>query len=246
MDSLRILIIEDQLITATDICETLEKSGHVVTAIARNTQEAIASVIKNPPDLALIDIQLDGATDNGIETARKLLIYHAMPIIYLTANSESLIFEEAKKTMPAAYLLKPFRNNELTMQIELAYYNYLSATKDPDKTQTSDSLFLPIKKGYKKILKNDVVYLQANGSYVNIFMIQEEIPHLLTMNLGYLAQYFSTPNFYRLSRSVLINMNHLERIEGNQLFMHRHPYAIPIPEGSRMDLLKQLAVVRTR
>lgn len=241
MHPLNILIVEDEIITAVDIQETLEKAGHRVTAIARNFQEAVAAVRQYPPDLAMIDIRLEGSSADGITTARELLNQHWMPIIYLTASSESQAFQRAKETLPAAYLLKPFRHHELAFQVELAYINQHNRN-----LLTSETLFLPINKGHEKIEKDNVLYLLAEGAYVNVYMVGEEKPHLLAMNLGYLAQYFSTANFHRLSRSLLINLNHVSRLERNQLFMHKLSAPITIPEGNRADLMNKLSVVRTR
>ncbi|GAB3279325.1 hypothetical protein GCM10027347_53970 [Larkinella harenae] len=246
MEPLKILIVEDQLITATDIQATIESAGHTVTAIARNTQEAIAAVKKEPPHVALIAIRLDGITGDGIDAARNLLIYHSMPIIYLTDTSEPTYFQQAKETMPAAYLFKPFRHHELMLQIELAHYNHRSQNRQTDKLLVSETLYLPINKGYKKITKKDVIYLQAEGAYVKIFMMNEAPPLLLTMNLGYVAHYFQASNFYRLSRSLMINLDHLDRIEGNQLFMLDLKNSFTIPEGNRSEFLKRLVIVRTR
>ena len=245
MESLQILVVEDETLTAADIKETLQKAGHRVTATARNFQEAVAAVKKLPPDLALIDVKLEESSPDGIATAKELLSQHWMPIIYLTGHSEQQTFQRAKDTYPAAYLLKPFRHNELALQVELAYHHFRANGGGPNPA-ISDNLYLPINKGYEKIAKSDVLYLLADGSYAKVYVLNESGPRLFTMNLGYLAQYFDTPNFYRLSRSLVINLNHLERLERNQLFMKNHNTPISIPEGNRADLMRKLTVVRTR
>ena len=244
MNSLKILIVEDEIITAADIEETLEKAGHQITAIVRNFNEAMASVKTQQPDLAILDITLKDSSD-GIYTASELLKLHPMPIIYLTANSESQTFQRAKDTLPAAYLLKPFRHDELALQVELAYYNYKANLKSPNDPSVSEAVFLPFDKGLKKIIKQDVLYLKADGAYVKVFLMNETAPYLFSMNLGHLAQYFSTSNFYRLSRSLLINLNHLERLERDQLYMLNQEHPIQIPEGSRSELIKKITVIRT-
>ncbi len=155
MKSLKILIVEDELVTAADIQETLEKAGHRVTGIARNFREAIEAVKRYAPDLALIDIVLKGSEADGIATAQALLEQRAMPIIYLTANSETPTVQRAAETHPAAYLLKPFRQTELAIQVELAYYNYQANQGHSVSPQASASLFLPVEqgKGHVKNLK---------------------------------------------------------------------------------------------
>ncbi|MFD2934638.1 response regulator [Spirosoma flavum] len=247
MDSLKILIVEDETITAMDLRETLQEAGHQVTAIARTFEQALKSVKSQPPDLALIDIYLgEESTADGIATARELLAHNRMPIIYLTANSDVQTFQSAKETLPAAYLLKPFRHDELKLQIELAYYYFQSNLKSAVGSYVSGPLYLPIDKGHEKIDLKDVLYLQADGSYVKIFMVKKDLPHHISTNLSHLAQYFSAPNFYRLSRSLLINLDHLERVERNYLFLINHKTAIQIPSVSRKELMKKLTVVRTK
>ena len=245
MKALRILIIEDHSLTAFDIRQTLERAGHHVTAIARNFQEAIDTARKEWPDLAIVDIMLEGDSEDGITTTRELLKQNWMPIIYLTANSETPMFQRAVETVPAAYLLKPFRQNELAFQVELAYLNQRRSHYQgsmPDQ----DSLFLPLNKGLDRISRRDVLYMQANGAYVKLYLVEQEKPQLLTMNLGHLAQYFAMPDFFRMSRSLLINLKHVSRIEGSHLFLDDNRISLLIPEGSRSELMNKLTIVRTR
>ncbi|MVM32906.1 response regulator [Spirosoma sp. HMF4905] len=245
MKPLKILIVEDETITAMDLQETLQEAGHVVTAIARTFQDAVKAVKNDPPDLALIDIHLEGSSANGIETAKKLLEIHHMPIMYLTANSEPETFQSAKETLPVAYLLKPFRHDELKIQVELAYHYYQYTLAKTTTIPVSDYLYFPVDKGHEKIDPNDVLYIQADGSYVEIFLVNKKT-YYISMNLSHLAQYFPTPNFYRLSRSLLINLNYLERLEPSHLYLVNHESAIPIPAASRKELMNKLRVVRTK
>ena len=245
MSVLKILIIEDEVMTAVDIKETLEKAGHIITAIARNADEAFASLKKQLPDLAIIDIILRASTNDGIQIAAELTKMHPMPIIYLTANSENQTFQRAKDTSPAAYLLKPFRHNELALQVELAYHNYTANVSSNPNPINAETIFLPFDKGLKKLIKQDVLYLKADGSYVKVYLVDEANPYLFSMNLGHLAQYFSSPNFFRLSRSLMINLNYIERIERDHIYMRSHESAIQIPEGNKTELMKKLAVIRT-
>jgi DNA-binding LytR/AlgR family response regulator len=240
MKSLKILIIEDELITANDIQETLEKAGHQITAIAQSCKEALSSMKHSLPDLALIDITLEDAVD-GIATAKALLGQQQMPIIYLTANSETPTVQRAAETYPAAYLLKPFRHKELAIQVELAYHNYQASQGISVNPFAAESLYLPFEKGHERIIKQEVLYIEAEGAYVKIFELDRS--RLFTMNLGYLVQFFSTPNFYRLSRSYLINLNYVERVERNQLFIKGS--GLPFPEPQYKEVMQQLAVIKT-
>lgn len=246
MQSLSILLIEDEVLTALTLQETLEAAGHRITAVARNVTEAIDAVKQELPDLALVDIQLEGASPDGVLTVARLQAIHRIPVIYLTANSESETFQRAKLTAPAAYLIKPFRPTELVMQVELAYHQYQLNLDASKSVLNSSFVYLPLNKGYDKINRNDVLYLQADGAYVKLGQLGMDSPLLLSMNLGHLAQYFTTPNFYRVSRSLLVNLDHINRLENNHLYMNKLKLPITISESIRLNLMKKLTVIRTR
>jgi DNA-binding LytR/AlgR family response regulator len=215
MKSLKVLIIEDELVTAHDIKETLEKAGHTVTDIVRNPTAALTSMRINPPDILLIDVHLEYSPEDGIDIAQRVSAQHNIPIIYLTGNSEKSTIDRAQHTRPAAYLLKPFRHKELAIQVELAYYNFQASLVNSADPVLSDSLYLPVDhgRGYTKIRKEDVLYLVADRAYVEVYLVGEARKRVFTMNLGYIAQFFTAPNFYNLSRSLVVNLDFVERIE---------------------------------
>jgi PAS domain S-box-containing protein len=82
-------------------------------------EEAVVLAEKKPPDLICMDIELMGKID-GIETARKIHEHADIPIIYLTAYSDSTRFARAKETVPYNYIVKPFSERELLASVELA------------------------------------------------------------------------------------------------------------------------------
>ncbi|GAB3993087.1 hypothetical protein GCM10028807_27490 [Spirosoma daeguense] len=246
MTSLKILIVEDIIITAMDLRQILEKAGHKVTGIARTFDAARKSVIANPPDLALIDIELEkSSTANGIDTAKELLILHSMPIIYLTANSEPAMFESAMATQPAAYLLKPFKANEILFTIELAYHNFQNTRSIPADMSAQEYLLLPVGKGLEKIDLADVMYLEADGAYAKV-ILADRFVHTVSTNLGQLEQYFRVNNFFRLSRFHVVNLDYIKRLKDGELLLIDNQTILPIPATSRKELLKRMTVVRTK
>ena len=247
MKSLKMLIVEDDLVMAESIQETLEEAGHEIVGQARNSREALNVVKHQLPDLALLDITLEGTADTGIMIAKQMIAISPMPVIYLTAHDDPSIVTQAQETRPAAYLLKPFRHKELAIQIELAYYNYKAQHTTLVNPHTSPSLFLPVDqgKGYIKVNKKEVMYLLAAGSYVEVHTVREAKPLIFSMNLGYLAQFFMIQGFQRLSRSLVVNLDYIERIEKGQLFMTNRDTSISFPENQHRELLQRLAIVRT-
>lgn len=247
MVTLKILLVEDVIVTAMDLRQTLEKVGHKITGIARTLQAARQSVIANPPDLAIVDIILEkDSTGNGIDTVKELQIFHQMPIIYLTGNSEPGLFRSAKKTQPAAYLIKPFNATELLFNVELAYHYFQLKMMAPLDAPLPDYLLLPVGKGLERIDFADTVYLEADGSYTKVFMIDTKTVHTVSTNLKQLEQYFQLPNFFRISRSHVANLDYTRRIKDNELLLDNGRITLPISPEKRQDLFKRLTIVRTK
>jgi len=128
MKKAEILIVEDDLLTATVIQKYLTTNGYDVTAIASNADDAFDEISKVKPDLILMDIFLRNSID-GIEIARIIREKYDIPVIYLTADSSEDTIARAKITEPFGYLVKPvdskilITNVELTIQKQLSHNN---------------------------------------------------------------------------------------------------------------------------
>ena len=90
---------------------------------ALSGEEAIAAIAAQRPDLVLVDIYLKGTMD-GINVAEHLLDSYPIPVIYITAYSNEEVLARAKPTSPFGYIVKPFRDRQLKVNIELALARY--------------------------------------------------------------------------------------------------------------------------
>ncbi|MGS2737913.1 sigma 54-interacting transcriptional regulator [Sinomicrobium sp. M5D2P17] len=117
----RILIVEDEFIVANDLSCFLEEQNFVVSGIASTVEEALRFINKQPPYIVLLDIHLKGKL-SGIDLAKRLQQLN-IPFIYLSAYSNKLILEQAKKTNPYGFLVKPFREKDLRIALEIAAYH---------------------------------------------------------------------------------------------------------------------------
>lgn len=131
----RILVVEDDVIIAQDIQQTLLKLGYEALSPVTSGAEAIRSVQTLHPDLVLMDIQLHGAMD-GVEVADYVQRQSSVPVIYLTAHSDEATLGRALLTEPYGYLLKPFEERELLVAIEIALYRHAAEKKLRQAEQT--------------------------------------------------------------------------------------------------------------
>jgi len=116
-----ILIVEDEEIVALDIQTELETLGYDVVGCVRSAEEAIVEAEHRKPDLALMDIQLEGLVD-GIEAAREIRCRFDIPIVFLTAYSDEELLSRAEQVQPHGYLVKPFDRRDLKSTLQMAVY----------------------------------------------------------------------------------------------------------------------------
>ncbi|MFW6233749.1 MAG: ATP-binding protein [Spirochaetota bacterium] len=115
----RVLLVEDERLIAIDIKVRLESAGHEVCAIATNAEAAYSELVRHQPDIALMDIRIQGAVD-GIEVALRFRQDFDLPIIFLTASSDPESYARAKEARPHGYILKPFQDHAVEIAIEMA------------------------------------------------------------------------------------------------------------------------------
>ena len=114
-----ILIVEDESIIALNLKMDLEDLGYEVINIVDNGDDAIYNAVEHRPNLTIMDINLKGSM-NGIQAAKKILALD-LAVIYLTANSDDITFNEATSTSPASsFILKPYDINTLSKNVALA------------------------------------------------------------------------------------------------------------------------------
>jgi two-component system, response regulator PdtaR len=118
METLRILIADDESIRLLSLCKQLAALGHVVVAEASTGDEAVALAASALPDLAILDIKMP--VMDGIEAAEKITQARPIPIILLTAYDEAQLVERAAEANISAYLMKPVAEEDLLPAIMLA------------------------------------------------------------------------------------------------------------------------------
>lgn len=118
-----ILVVDDEIMIAEDLCESLLEAGYHVLKPAHSGAEALQLFQQGHPDLVLMDIHLKGDMD-GIATAHILHQMGDCAVIYLTANADRQILQRAKTTNPFGYLIKPFRERELHAMVEISLYKH--------------------------------------------------------------------------------------------------------------------------
>jgi len=122
-----ILIVENEAVVAEDLAQKVTALGYCVIGTVSTGEAALEVARAQRPNLILLDIKLDGTLD-GIETAHRLRHMSDLPFVFLTAHSDPETVKKANAADAFGYILKPFRERDLQVQLETALYRY-RATK---------------------------------------------------------------------------------------------------------------------
>ena len=108
-----IMILEDELIIATDLRTRLESMGYTVAGIHTDGEDALEALSHEKPGLILVDIGLHGELD-GIEAAKRVRADHDVPVVFITAYGDEATRMRALEVSASAYLLKPIADDEFS------------------------------------------------------------------------------------------------------------------------------------
>ncbi len=123
MPDARILIVEDEAISAMDIQQRLVGLGYPLPDVAYNGDEGVKKAQETQPDLVLMDIMMPGEID-GVVAAEQIRARFDIPIIFITAYADENTLRRAKITAPYGYIVKPFQERELRITIDMALYRH--------------------------------------------------------------------------------------------------------------------------
>lgn len=158
----KIMVVEDESIIAEDIRMSLINKGYVVPCVASMGEVAVEKAREHKPDLILMDIMLGGKMD-GIEAAGIIHSKYDIHVIFLTAYCDEKILERAKVTEPFGYLIKPFKDRDLYINIEMSLYKHKIEIELKESKKFFESILEGIVTGVWVTDKNDVIVYSNNG-----------------------------------------------------------------------------------
>lgn len=238
-----VLIVEDEWLIAEEIRRALVRLGHSPLSPVDNSEDALEVLATQAVELVLMDINIAGECD-GIATAIQVRRRFAVPVVFLTARSDTPTLQRVNLAKPYGYITKPFTDDSLKVQLELAL---LKADETPPPrppvfvppvgpplpapTEASTTSMF-VRKGNKfvRILYADIQYFEADDKYVLLHTTTEEI--MIAEKLAALETTLP-PHFMRVHRSYIININHVAVFEDSAVEVPKVEVGgkVPIPVG---------------
>jgi len=226
LKSISIYIVEDEPLIVSTIETALLKQGFKVFGDAEDVTTALKNITIHQPDLILLDIQLAGAKD-GVDLALEL-DKQQIPYIFLTSQTDPETIERVKETQPLGYIVKPFTEQSLRSNIELAWHKY--------EVQHAGFLILKSDGRTHKVNQNSILYLKAFDNYCYVYTTTRS--YLVPHTLKYMSEQLCDTLFVQTHRSYWVNLNHIDGVENNKLFLKTEP--IPISASQKNLVMSRL------
>lgn len=215
MFPLRILITEDDHVSALLLKKALEKNNHQIIGISESGEEALEILSEHHADIVMMDINLAGELD-GIRTTEIINEKYDIPVVYLSASSDAETLTKVVGTNPSAYVIKPFNIRELNMVIELAIFK---DRKEKELQKLNNELEEKVRQRTKDLA-------EANKELTRALEKEREIGELKSRIVLNVSHGFKTPLTSILSSAQLLQkyaekdhpfkakiMKHAEKIE---------------------------------
>ena len=137
---MKILIVEDEIMIARNLGQIISSIEHTTYEIAITYEEAVEKIPQLQPDLVLFDIHLGHKEFTGIDIATQLKTTYGFEIIYITAHFDDDTFAKASKTNPVNYIIKPFRPQQIQINLRLVLDQLEQQTSDEQAESSNKNI----------------------------------------------------------------------------------------------------------
>ncbi|MEM7038690.1 MAG: LytTR family DNA-binding domain-containing protein [Bacteroidota bacterium] len=223
--TIRTVIIDDEPDAVAALKTMLEDfcEGVEIIGTAHNALEGIGVINRTQPDLVFLDIEMPHG--NGFELLKNIS-ERTFQVVFVTAFQQYAI--KAIKASAVDYLLKPVDLDELEAALDRIRERLAGAQAPPMSellhnlsTTNPTRLTLPTSDGFRYVNIEDIIRMEAQGSYS--YIVLEDGEHILvSKNLKAYEQLVEGQRFFRVHHSHLVNLDHVQqfvRADGGYLVM---------------------------
>lgn len=241
-----ILIVENELITAYGVKTILEQQDYQVF-IETTGEAALHLITSQQVDLILMDIHLDGDM-TGIAASKIIKARYNIPIIFITQDNSNEVFQDAIQSVPIRYINKPFTDRELYQAIIVAL-TYTNNQGLPNRLQDREEVFIYNNANeYQKVHLQDILYIQASGSYTNIHVWKNDTDKPKTIKLtkssNHVIEELKHTDLIQVHRSWFVNLNRIDRYHAHNVYVGK--IEIPVSKTYRENLEARIPFLKKK
>lgn len=238
--TVKILVVEDEYITAKTLANFLEQSGYDVVGCAMDVEETLNYLQTKEVDCVILDINLSDKKD-GVWVANTIKQKYNIPFLFLTAYTDKDTVARAIASSPYGFLAKPFQKAELFSAIEIALNKHnelIAVQKETTKKDNVQTLFIKNIDRFDKVAVSDIYSIESQKNYL---LIQTET--MLYKHRATLKE-FSTllPSnlFIKTHRAFLVNKTKIIAVDRTNSSLKVLSKNIPISKAYKQQVLQEI------
>jgi DNA-binding LytR/AlgR family response regulator len=242
--NLYVLAVEDDPIYSASLELTLEDLGYNHYDVVDTAAAALKLFKERQPDILLADIDINGPM-NGIEIVEIISAIRKIPVVYITAFTDTITFNTAKQTRPSAYIVKPYHATNLQAAIELALQQRQNEEeqkaaigKQNDVFLISDVLFIKYNSKLYKICIADILYIEVDEKYCYVTTAAKRFA--VNKRLKNLMDQLPVNNFIQIHRSCLIKIDAIDEVNLEDSILKINGKELPIGKTYKDAFLAKL------
>lgn len=236
-----VLIVEDEELYADKMEMQLDKLGYHHLDTVDNSNDALAALEEEIPDIILMDVNIQGEYD-GIEVADKIhKLHNDIPILFITSLQDDMTFRRASRTNPVGFLNKPFNELQLQRSLELIVNQLENESDDKQSIFSNSFLFIKNQQKLEKVYFKDIFYLEADGRYTKV--ITKDKKYLLRRSLQELINKFSNHQFIQTHRSFALNLQLVTSVDLFEHMIYLDKYHVPLSKRNKDLFLQKLEMI---
>jgi len=239
---MKVLLVEDEELYADQVEMLLDKMGHILIGCFDRSDNVLDSVVKEKPDLILMDVHIRGNYD-GVELSQMIRDHSEVPIIFITSLKDDMTFRRASRVGASNFILKPFNQIQLQRAIELA----VSKTVQKNEIRSDleeigqDHFFAKKSDILEKVRFQDIDYVEADGQYCMVYMSEKK--YALHISLSRFREELPTSAFIQTHRSYIINRNKITSINPKENTIAIGGKTIPISRRNKTTVMQSLGMI---
>ncbi|MGB1217409.1 MAG: LytR/AlgR family response regulator transcription factor [Saprospiraceae bacterium] len=240
--AIRILIVEDELPFQLDLEMMLDEMEYDVIGIVDNSEEAIKTIFVQKPDLILMDIDINGDL-SGIEVGEKIKELE-IPIIYITSHNNREMYESAKTSNLAGYMVKPVNRITFESTLDVIALQIIKDRQNKNfqenkgvNINTQNKILIKHNKFYHMVKLDDIQFVEASEGYTTIHLAEKSL--VSNLRLSDLEQLLPKEKFVKTHRSYIMNIQFCDAIDASDhIILMKNGKQIPISRAMKKKIME--------